>query len=353
MGQDVTNNSRDEVLGLLSGRRGERRPCFSGLISITEPGLQSLGLHFGEIHTDPVKMAAAAATSYRLFGLESAVVPTDICVEAGALGAEVDFRIDSPRPEFPTVVKPLATSLGDLHIPSPVSVVRHERVATVIEAIGLLKADVGQEVAVGAWVPGPATLAMYLVDRGGVLSDLMSAPGEAAGSLDGLADVLAEVALAYRAAGADFITIHEMGGSPGMLGPALFGRVVQPPLKRLIAALPAPRVLSACGRTNRGMKLLFECGAEALNVDQANNLAQSRAALGQEAILFGNIDPVGTLAEGDEAAVREAVRGAIDEGADAVWPGCDLWPRVPAANVRAMVDEAAGYRSMPGSRETT
>ena len=352
MGQEVANNSRDEVLGLLHGRQGERRPCFSGLISVTEPGLQSLGLRFGEIHTDATKMAAAAATSYRLFGLESAVVPTDICVEAGALGAEVDFRIDSPRPEFPTVVKPLATSLGDLHIASPANVVRHERVATVIEAIGLLKAGVGQEVAVGAWVPGPATLAMYLVDRGGFLSDLMSAPAEVAGPLDALADLLAEVALAYRAAGADFITIHEMGGSPGMLGPALFGRVVQPPLKRLIAALPAPRVLSACGRTNRGMKLLWECGAEALNVDQANSLAQSRAALGPEAILFGNIDPVGTLAEGDEAAVREAVRQAIDDGADAVWPGCDLWPQVPAANVRAMVHEAAGYRGTPGARET-
>lgn len=352
MGQEVANNSRDAVLGLLSGQRGERHPCFSGLISVTEPGLQSLGLNFSEIHTDPVKMAAAVATSYRLFGLESAVVPTDLCVEAGALGAEVDFRVDSPRPEFPTVVKPLAASLGDLRLAPPLSLVRHERVATVIEAIGLLKADVGREVAIGAWVPGPATLAMYLVDRGGFLSDLMSAPDEAAGPLDALADLLAEVALAYRGAGADFITVHEMGGSPGLLGPALFGRVVQPPLKRLIAALPAPRVLSACGRTNRGMKLLFECGAEALNVDQANSLAQSRVALGQEALLFGNIDPVGTLAEGSEAAVREAVRQAIDEGVDAVWPGCDLWPRVPAADVRAMVHEAASYSGMPGARET-
>lgn len=350
MGQEVANKSRDEVLGLLNGRRGERRPCFSGLISVTEPGLQSLGLRFGEIHTNAVKMAAAAATSYRLFGLESAVVPTDICVEAGALGAEVDFRIESPRPEFPTVIKPLAASLGDLHIAPPASVARHERIATVVEAIGLLRADVGQEVAVGAWVPGPATLAMYLVDRGSLLSDMMSAPGGLAGPLDALADVLAEVALAYRAAGADFITIHEMGGSPGMLGPALFGRVVQPSLKRLIAALPAPRVLSACGRTNRGMKLLFECGAEAINVDQANNLAQSRAALGQEAILFGNIDPVATLAEGDEATVREAVWRAIEEGADAVWPGCDLWPRVPAANIRAMVHEASSYRGAAGAR---
>ncbi len=336
MRSNATYNSREEVLALLGGQRGQRRPCFSGLISITEPGLQSLGLRFGEIHTDAAKMAAAAATSYRLFGLESAVVPTDMCVEAGALGARVDFRLDSPWPEYPSVSEPLDA----LDTAIPADLTRRERIATVLEAIRLLKADVGKAVAIGAWVPGPITLAMYLVDRAGLLSEIMSAPGQLARPLEALADLLATVALAYRDAGADFITVHEMGGSPGILGPDLFRRVVQPPLKRLIAALPAPRVLSACGRTNRGMKLLAECGAEALSVDQANNLEQSRTVLGQEALLFGNIDPVGTLANGDETAVRAAVRRAIDEGADAVWPGCDLWPRVPAANMQAMVDEA-------------
>jgi multidrug efflux pump subunit AcrB len=41
-----------------------------------------------QVQADPAKMAAAATTTYRLFGFESAVVPTDICVEAGALGAQ-------------------------------------------------------------------------------------------------------------------------------------------------------------------------------------------------------------------------------------------------------------------------
>jgi [methyl-Co(III) methanol-specific corrinoid protein]:coenzyme M methyltransferase len=34
----------------------------------------------------------------------------------------------------------------------------------------------------------------------------------------------------------------------------------------------------------------------------------------------------------------------MDDGVSAVWPGCDIWPTVPAANFRAMMDEVRKYR---------
>lgn len=333
-------NSRDEVLALLNGQRGKRKPCFSGLANVTAPGLDRLGLRFAEIHTDPAKMAAAAATTYRLFGWESAVVPFDLGVEADALGAQVDFHDDAPFPIYPSVTQPIAAGPQDFHLDPPADITRRERVATVVEAIRLLKEDVGREIVVGAWVPGPFTLAMQVVDLIELTTAVATDPATVGRVLDPLTDVLAEVALAYRAAGADFITVHEMGGSPGFLGPPAFKNIVQPRLQRLLAALPSPRVLSVCGNTNRAMPLLAECGADAISVDQTNDLARSRETLGPGVLLFGNIDPVGRLADGDEAGVRLAVRRAIDAGADAVWPGCDLAPVVPAANLRAMVEEA-------------
>jgi len=318
---------------------------FSGLISVTQTGLDSLGLHFHETHADPAKMAWAAATTYRLFGFESAVVPLDMCVEASALGAEVDFRGDAPAPTFPVVVSPLADSPSDLSLDVSGEVTKRGRIPVVLEAIHRLKDDVGQEVVVGAWIPGPFTLASQIVNFVNLMKDVASSPGEVGRVLDALTDLLVQVALAYRDAGADFITIHEMGGSPGVLGPKAFQSLVQPRLQRLVAAIPAPRVVSACGRTDRYMPLLAESGAEALSVDQLNNLAKSREAVGTSVLLFGNLDPIGTLANGDEASVRSAVRRAIGEGADAVWPGCDMWPPVPAANMNAMLDEARSLGS--------
>jgi MtaA/CmuA family methyltransferase len=336
--ENHSTDSRAQILALLSGKRGERVPCFSGLIHITAPGLEAAGLRLSEIHTDPAKMAAAAATTFQLFGFASAVVPTDLCVEAGALGARVDFREDSPEPAFPLVSEPLAASVDEFRLDVH-DVTRHERVAAVIEAIRLLKRLVGAHIVVGAWVPGPLTLAMQVIELSNFYVDIARTPEAVARVLDPLTDVLAQVASAYCTAGADFITVHEMGGSPGVIGPGAFERLALPRLQRLIAALPAPRVLSVCGNTNRGLPLLIEAGAEALSVDQTNDLARSRDLIGTRGLLFGNIDPVAVLAEGEEGDVRRAVRAAISAGADAVWPGCDLVPLTPALNLRAMMEE--------------
>jgi [methyl-Co(III) methanol-specific corrinoid protein]:coenzyme M methyltransferase len=148
---------------------------------------------------------------------------------------------------------------------------------------------------------------------------------------------LADVGNAYHQAGADFLTIHEMGGSPGALGPKLFESIVLPHLQALTSALPGPVVLSACGRTNGTMKLLAASGADALSVDQTNNLAASRAEV-PDVLLFGNLDPVGLISQGTPLQITEAVAGVIRSGANAVWPGCDLFPQTPLENLCALVD---------------
>jgi [methyl-Co(III) methanol-specific corrinoid protein]:coenzyme M methyltransferase len=336
----LTSSDRQAVLDVLAGRRKGRPPCFSGLASVVVPALESTGLAFHQIHDDPERMARAAETSLRRFGFASVTVPFDLGVEASALGAEVDFHGDVPYPVYPTLKQPLAGDPEDLRLEVPSNLAGHGRVPVVLEAIRLLKGRAGQEAAVGAWVPGPYTLALQLVSMVEMITAVAREPAAVGKILDELTEVVAAVALAYREAGADFITVHEMGGSPGFIGPRAFEELVQPRLQRLLAALPAPRVLSICGSTNRAMPLLAACGADALSVDQTNNLARSRETLGPGVLLFGNIDPVGVLANGDEAAVRAAVRRAIEAGVDAVWPGCDLAPAIPLENLRAMVDEA-------------
>jgi uroporphyrinogen-III decarboxylase len=126
-----------------------------------------------------------------------------------------------------------------------------------------------------------------------------------------------------------------MGGSPGFLGPAKFEQFVLPAVKQLIGELSHPTVLSVCGNTNRSMHLLNEAGAQAVSVDQVNDLAASRQAL-TNTLLFGNLDPVGTLYQGRTAEITEAVQQAKEAGVDAVWPGCDLLVQTSAAHIRCL-----------------
>jgi [methyl-Co(III) methanol-specific corrinoid protein]:coenzyme M methyltransferase len=100
---------RKQILDLFSGRKIENKPSFSGLIHVTSAGLKSEGLVFHEVHRDAKKMAQAAASTYKLTGFPSAVLPLDLCVEAEALGAEIDFR-ESELYEFPRIKKALFQS---------------------------------------------------------------------------------------------------------------------------------------------------------------------------------------------------------------------------------------------------
>jgi [methyl-Co(III) methanol-specific corrinoid protein]:coenzyme M methyltransferase len=213
----------------------------------------------------------------------------------------------------------------------------------VVDALRRLKAGPGQQLALAAWVPGPFTLGWQLYGIEGWM-EIVTDPEALDERLELLADALARVAAAYRAAGADYLTIHEMGGSPQVIGPRVFRARVKPALARLIAQLPKPVVLSVCGNTNAVVQDLAACGAQALNLDHLNDLARTRQQLGPAPILLGNFDPVGVLSQGTPELVTETVRGIAEAGADAVWPGCDLWPDIPPENFRALVEAARRER---------
>src|SRR6202142_4679417 len=129
-------NQRQEILDLLSGKRIATNPAFSGLIHVTSTGLQSEGLVFHEVHKDAKKMAKAAASTYKLTGFPSAVLPLDLYVEAEALGADVDFR-ESERYEFPRIQKALYQSAGGIAV-HDIEIIERGRVSIISDAVRTL-----------------------------------------------------------------------------------------------------------------------------------------------------------------------------------------------------------------------
>jgi len=330
------NPKRKAILELLQGNRQQTPPAFSGLIHVTSAGLEGEGLVFHEVHKDAKKMAKAAASTYRLIGFPSAVVPLDLYVEAEALGAEIDYR-ENKQFEFPRVKKAKFHSVKEITTENT-EIINKGRVKVVCDAVRMLKEDIGDEAVIGAWMPGSFTLMTLLVDSTGLFVEMKREPEIVRSALKQLSSLLSQVGLAYRGAGADFLTVHDMGGSPAFIGPSRFEKFALPALKDLIADLPKPRVLSICGNTNASMSLIAQASADAISVDQTNDLAASRAVLGNETLLFGNIDPVATFSLGSESDVQQAVAKTKEAGVDAVWPGCDLVPQTPIQNLSAMIN---------------
>ena len=185
-------------------------------------------------------------------------------------------------------------------------------------------------------IPGPYTLLLLIVDIKKMFIEMSREPQAVTDALFHLSSFLAQVGTAYRSAGADFITIHDMGGSPAFIGPAKYEKFVLPAEKLLIEKLPKPRVLSVCGNVTSSLHLLAQAGADAVSLDQTVDLAAARLAL-KDTLLFGNLDPVETLYRGDSTQVAEAVVRAKEAGVDAIWPGCDLVMRTPIQNIKALL----------------
>lgn len=161
--------------------------------------------------------------------------------------------------------------------------------------------------------------------------------------LDTLAGVLIELSKIYRAAGADYMTIREMGAGADILSPRIFKNLIQPHLEQIFAAIEAPKVLHMCGDTDSIVDPMALCGADAISVEQKNHVAESRRKVGPDMLILGNIDAYGVMVLGKPEDVDKAVKQAIDNGVDAVWPGCDIWPTVPQENMEALLAATSKY----------
>jgi [methyl-Co(III) methanol-specific corrinoid protein]:coenzyme M methyltransferase len=336
-------NSRERVLKLFRKEKTDYIPAFSGYGNITIHGLEKYNLKFADIHTDARKMADMAASTYQLFGFECAVVPFDMGVEAEALGSKVNYYPNQKDILYPTIIQHAAEKVVDLHLKVPEDLSKAGRIPVVVEAIKILKKEVGNDVAIGAWVLGPYTLAGQLVD----LSDLGKSAIKKQDLLNGilaqLTDVLIKIIEIYRSAGADYITVREMGAGPDILSPNVFNKLIRPHLERLIASIESPKVLHMCGSTNEIIEELIACKADAISVEGKNDIPRTRKLAGPDALIFGDVDSFGALSQGTVDTVKAAVKSAVDKGVSAIWPGCDIWPVVPKENMVALMEAAREY----------
>jgi [methyl-Co(III) methanol-specific corrinoid protein]:coenzyme M methyltransferase len=338
-------NAKERVLNLLQGKDADRIACYSGMGNVTTAGLEQYGYQFAKVHGDAKMMAETAATSYKLFGYECAVVPYDLCVEAEAIGCVMNPYEDVGQLLYPTIKEKVCHSPEEMTtFPIPEDVASRGRVPLVCEAIKLLQADIGSEVAIGTYVLGPFTLAGQLMDLNDLFKLSFKKPDQVNAMLDRLTDVLIAIAKAYRDAGVDYICIREMGATTDVLSPKVFRNVIFPHLKKLRDALAdVPTILHICGGTNSIMPILKEVGCHAISIETKNDMAKSREDIGFEPLVFGQIDAYNVLVNGTPEDVEKATLKSIEASVDALWPSCDIWPTAPIENLKTMVETVKKY----------
>lgn len=335
---------KERIIKVFRGEEVDRPPCFSGMGNVAMEGLKSLGYKFAAAHLDAKMMADAAAETYKLFGFECGVVPFDLGIEAEALGCDINVYAHSEDILYPTIKTKLIHNEEEMDITLPLNLHEKGRIPLVCEAIELMKKDIGNEVPVGTYVLGPFTLAGQIMELNDLLKLSFKKPDKVGKLLDRLSDAIITVAKEFEKAGADYISVREMGATSDVLSPRVFKTLILPYLKKIFEKLTIPSVIHICGKTNDIVPFMVETGADALSVDQKNDVVESRKKVGKDVVIFGNYDPYNVLVAGTPDIIRKTIKKCMDDGVSGVWPGCDIWPTVPGENIKAMMDEVKNYR---------
>jgi len=341
--------SYDRVMLMLHGKRDEvnRVPCINSVGTYTMDFMKVYDAYWPYAHKDSEKMARLASAAHTLCGLDNVSLPFDMTVEAEALGATVDFHENTLK--WPSIRKFIAKEVSDLSFPKDVS--KTGRIPTIVKAIKILKREFEGKVPVNAFIAPPFTsISSYVVDTITFLKWLRTDPNKVHALLKGAVGLYAEIARLYQDAGADVITLHEMGGSTDNISPMHFDEFVKPYLKEILASLKVPTILNVCGSALPIIGKMLECGTNAIATDERTSISKVKEVLknaGSNRVVIGNIPAYAIIHKGPVEAIRDAVKKAIEEGTDMVAPGCDFWLETPTEHVKAFVDAVIEFGTPP------
>lgn len=325
----------------------DKIPCINSVSVSTIEFMDYYDAYWPVAHKDPVKMAKLGSAAHRLCGLNNVSVPFCMTVEAEVLGATIDFHEEKIK--WPSVRKFQVKEPSDLKFPEDVSTTG--RVPVVIEAIKILKKEFDGKVPVNAYIVPPFTsLSSYLVDSITFLKCLRMAPEKIHQFCKDTIDVYTEIANLYKDAGADLITLHEMGASTDNISPTHFEEFVKPYLKEIIRRLKLPTILNICGSSLMIVDKMVECGASAIAIDERTPIKKAREEIDRIKPgypLIGNVPSYVVLHQGPIERISEAVKRCIEDGVSIVAPGCDFWIETPTEHIKAFVDACNKYGTPP------
>ena len=275
------------------------------------------------------------------FGLDAAIIFSDILPPLVGMGLELDFvKGDGPRIGNPIS----ATRDVDLLGVPPAE----ETMTGTLAAIGLVRGELeARGVPVIGFAGAPFTLASYAIE-GGTSKDfaktkafMLSEPAAWSRLLGKLVTVQADYLLAQARAGAQALQVFDSWAGRA-LGREDYLRYVAPHNRTLFAKVAAAGVPVINFSLGVGPYLAdaAACGGDVVGLDWALPLDEAWERLGFERPVQGNLDPASLLAPWRELAFRidDVLARAGGRPGHVFNVGHGLTPQTPVENVKRLVE---------------
>ncbi len=328
-------NGYERVSAMLDGRATDRGP----LMPITMMfAADRLGVPYGEYATDCGKLVEAQLLTAQRFGFDHVSVVSDPACEACNCGAKVRFFDDQP-PAIDETTPLLAdkTALSTLEVPDP----SQGRMLNRVKAVEQFRQKAGGELFIEGWVEGPCAEAADLRGINHLMVDFFDESSFVRDLFEFNIEMAARFAQAQVDAGVDIVGVGDAAAS--LVGPQIYEEFVLPYERRLVEKLHAmgTRVrLHICGNIGSILAHIGTLGVDMLDVDSMVSLCDTRAAVGPDVTLAGNINPVAALRNSTPEKIVAAINVCRDESAPRyiVAAGCEIPRDTSEENVLALLE---------------
>lgn len=257
----------------------------------------------------PELVAEITLQPVRRYGVDAAILYSDIVVPLSAAGVDLDIVPGTG----PVIASPVRDAAAVAALPrlDPVAV------EPVAEAVRLVVAELGATPLIG-FAGAPFTLASYLVEGGPSKNHertkalMYGDPGLWAALMETLADVTTTFLRAQVEAGASAVQLFDSWA--GVLPLSDYTAFVQPWSARVLAGvadLGVPRIHFGVG-TGELLAAMGEAGADVVGVDFRVPLDEAARRVGPGRALQGNLDPAAVFAPWE--ALRPRVLSTLDAG---------------------------------------
>ena len=313
------------------------------------PAAAEAGFTMEEYRSSAQNMADAHIRFARKYGLDGILFDVDTCMEAGAIGARVDFPVNAPA----RVSSPAAPEIGQLiDMMSPEKLRQDERIKKILEAVSIMKREAGGELLIRGNCDQMAfSLAMLCYGMEDFLADLLDEDMEA--DILALIDRALCVHLEFHRmmieAGADITSFGDSSCGPDVISRALFLKYSLPfhhKLKKELDTLGINTVCHICGNLDIIINDVADIGYTGVEIDYKADIARAARIMKNRSVVFGPLDPSGMFYFGTPEKISAEVRRVLDcfEGRGIVLgAGCAIPTGAPEQNIRAFVQSAREY----------
>jgi uroporphyrinogen decarboxylase len=278
----------------------------------------------------------------RRFGMDAAILFSDILVIPQAMGIEVQMKADF-GPYLPHPIRS-EKDVAKIEVPDAA-----EALDYVMEAIRMTKDKLAGEVPLIGFAGSPWTILCYCVQGHGSKSfDKAKAfcfthPKAAHALLQKITDTTIDYLKEKIRAGVDAVQVFDSWG--GMLSPEDYREYSWQYIKQIIDALKeeAPVIVFGKGCWF-ALQEMSGSGASALGVDWTCSAENARYLSGGKITLQGNFDPARLLSP--PAEISRRVKQMIDAfGKDRYIAnlGHGILPNIPLENAKAFIDAVKNY----------